>query len=240
VFLGGGGSEIDERPVWSRFLLALGGPKVLYAPQALGDDGQTLSEAERWFREALRTQHPDRSVEISVSRDLAEVDLFEFDGIVFGGGSTSVLRASIARARMDGPIRDFSAAGRPIYGGSAGAIVLGRLIDVSDEQPTTSRSDSTRGLDLLGRLTCICHYRPADSQKVLAYVAARDTAVLALPEDGGAMFDGDGIEALGPAPIDIFRPDGRRLTLDAGERIARESWTQEGTAANTDRGGARG
>jgi dipeptidase E len=236
VFLGGGGSEIAERPVWSRFLQSLAGHRVLYVPQALGADPQVLGDAEGWFREALRRQHPDRRVEISVSRDLSEVDVSAFDGVFFGGGNTPVLRAAIARARMDDAIRAFSRAGKAVYGGSAGAIVLGRLIDVSDEHVTNGPSDSTRGLDLLGGLTCFCHYQAADAQKVLAYVAARQATVLALPEDGGAVFDGEGIEALGAAPIAIFRSsDSVRLTAGTGERIDRESWSSsEGNITETE------
>jgi dipeptidase E len=226
VFLGGGGSEVEERPVWIKFLQTLAGPRVLYVPQALGTDPHVLGEAEEWFREALRCQHPDRRVEISVSRDLSAVDLSAFDGVFFGGGDARVLRAAIARAGMEHAIYAFSRGGKPLYGGSAGAIVLGRLIDRSTAHVSNAPSTSMRGLNLLGGLSCFCHYQPADEQQVLAYAAARHATVLALSEDGGAVFDGECLEALGPAPIAIVRSsDGARLIVAPGQRIDRASWT---------------
>jgi dipeptidase E len=204
LILGGGGDEMQERPVWIRFLNAMQGPRLLYVPLALGSDAIVLSEAARWFRDALHRSCPDRKYAVTVAESWAMVIPHAVDGVFIGGGNTDLLMSSMRRSGADAAIRQVWNTGKPIYGGSAGAIVMGRRIDLPDNESLPDRSMDSLGLDMLGGLCCLCHYSPQRDAQAGAYARAKDVTVLALPEDGGAAFESGTLVALGPQPIVLF------------------------------------
>jgi peptidase E len=217
-YLGGGGSEWEERAVWRRFLDAMRGPQLVYVPVALGTDATVLAGATRWFQEALCRYHSDKAVEVSICRDFALLDPNVGDGVFIGGGNTFALRDAIVSARAERVICQFSEAGKPVYGGSAGATVLGLFVDISDNQENDNPPVNPSGLNLLGGMVCTCHYRPAQDARIESYVITRRCTVLAIPEDSGAIVMPGLIEAIGSSPVTIFGPaEGRKFELVPGQ-----------------------
>lgn len=88
--------------------------------------------------------------------------------------------------------------GRPIYGGSAGAILLGRDIDTARHaDPDDAGLVDTSGLDLAMGYAIWCHYAHADAAHVRAYVRETGNGVIALPERSGLVRRGDSIRVAG-------------------------------------------
>jgi 5'-phosphate synthase pdxT subunit len=144
----------------------------------------------------------------AVLRDLgAEVrevrtpaDLEGLDGLVMPGGESTTMTLGIEREGLAGPLRDFHAAGRPIFGTCAGLIMLDRehlgLMDIVAERNAFGRQlySFESDLDLPGiegppvravfiRAPWIAEHGPA--VEVLAAVdghpvAAREGSLLAI------------------------------------------------------------
>jgi dipeptidase E len=116
-------------------------------------------------------------------------------------------------------LRDFADGGLPIYGGSAGAILLGRDIDIAQhvDSNDVGLSDTT-GLDLALSYAISCHYMPADDSRIRDYVGETGHAVLALPERGGLARTGETMLVVGPEPAKLFGLDSSRL-LERGSTV---------------------
>jgi 5'-phosphate synthase pdxT subunit len=70
-------------------------------------------------------------------------DLEGIDGLVMPGGESTTMTLGIEREGLAGPLRDFHAAGRPIFGTCAGLIMLDRahlgLMDIVAERNAFGR-----------------------------------------------------------------------------------------------------
>jgi 5'-phosphate synthase pdxT subunit len=70
-------------------------------------------------------------------------DLDGLDGLVMPGGESTTMSLGIEREGLAGPLRDFHAAGRPIFGTCAGLIMLDRkhlgLMDIVAERNAFGR-----------------------------------------------------------------------------------------------------
>ena len=66
----------------------------------------------------------------ALGADVAEVrvpaDLLDVDALVLPGGESTTMALGIEREGLRGPLRDFCASGRPVFGTCAGMIILGR------------------------------------------------------------------------------------------------------------------
>jgi dipeptidase E len=106
-----------------------------------------------------------------------------------------------------------------VYGGSAGAILLGRDIDTARHvDPNTPALTDTSGLDLALGYAIWCHYREDDAPRVRDHVRETGNEVIALSERSGLIRDGNTMRVAGYEPATLFGPSGD-LILDVGESI---------------------
>ena len=155
VILAGGGSPAESRPLDERFASWVGAAgRLLYLPIALPEQSPLRLGCEGWVRSVfgplgvtnIQTWYePD----LDAARSNPD-ELKRFDAIYIGGGNTYRLRQILRSREFDGPIADFGRAGGPIYGGSAGAIVLGQDIGVAElaGDPDDFGDADTTGLGL--------------------------------------------------------------------------------------------
>lgn len=68
--------------------------------------------------------------------------LEDLDGLIIPGGESTTIGKLIDRFELRGPIREFAASGRPLWGTCAGMILLAREVD----QDTRARSQPLLGL----------------------------------------------------------------------------------------------
>jgi dipeptidase E len=202
LYLAGGGTPLQERPVLTAFLERIALPEILYIPLALDPDSDSFKNAEAWIDETLGFLHPDKTLKITTAKQGVTIPDIAFGGIFIGGGNTYRLISALKATGLDTIISRHMQAGCALYGGSAGAIVCGQRLNLAGSPPPTS-GDFT-GMNLLGGLSCCCHYSDADIQRVKTYVAAYHSGVICLRENAGILFESGRLTSCGTAPVDIY------------------------------------
>ena len=218
IMLAGGGDERDSRIVDEVFAGWLGEGRLLYLPTALVHPSNKEA-GYRWIQNAFA---PLGVTEIEVWMDLSgktAQDLNRFDGIYIGGGNTFFLLQQIRLRGLDRLLEDFAFSGKPIYGGSAGAIVLGYDITSSAhaDQNIIGLTDYS-GLDLALGHTVWCHFTAEDDPRIQAYVRRTGIPSLAIPEKSGVYRLGDHLHAAGSEPVARYTLQGCTF-FDPGERV---------------------
>ncbi len=201
---GGGGAE-DSRPLDEAFAAWIGPEgRLLYWPVALRGI-RPFPSCLAWIE---TTFAPLGVTRITMWTDLSAHQIAELDafhGVYIGGGNTFSLLAELRESGFDRALRDYALSGGPVYGGSAGAAVLGRDIrTVSHLDANHIGLTDTRGLDLAGGHAIWVHYAPEDDERIQAYVQERRQPVLAISERSGVAIDGDGIRSVGFEPAYRF------------------------------------
>lgn len=111
-----------------------------FSNNAAGNPAVGLLASQGGF-EAHRRAFAAIGVDAREVRTPGEVDTV--DALVLPGGESTTVMKAIERDALAGPIRDFVAAGRPVLGTCAGAIVLDRehlgLLDISCERNAYGR-----------------------------------------------------------------------------------------------------
>lgn len=217
LILAGGGGPMDSLPLDERFASWIGmGGRMLYLPIALPENHPVRANCEEWIRsvfEPLGMANIETWDERRLETPRSKTDeLTRFDAIYVGGGNTYRLLHVIRRHGFDQQLADFGRAGGPIYGGSAGAILLGHDIGVAEiaGDPDDFGDVDQAGLGLTD-FDVLPHYTPAQDDAITARVSRTDRAVLAIPERGGWVIDGGRQFDGGREPVHLFeRRMGRR------------------------------
>jgi dipeptidase E len=148
--------------------------------------------------------------------DLQEVDsLDDYDAVYIGGGNTFNLLEEIKSSRFDLKLSSYIQKGGLVYGGSAGAIILGKDITTSPDKNTTNLA-SFKGLNLLNGFSVWPHYDLKEEQGLQSFLKGKNK-VIAIPEQSGAYVEDNKILNLGNAPIVIFDP--KRKEVKPGQYV---------------------
>lgn len=210
ILLGGGGSERDERPIFELFASWVGASgSVLHLPIASGNAGKANFD---WISSVLNPLgvHRIEMWTTLVNRSPAEIE--KYKAIFIGGGNTYSLLQQLRVAGFGEAIRDFASRGGVSYGGSAGAIVLGRDISTCSylDENTVGLTD-IYGLDLLDGDSIWCHYQPTNDTLIRAHVKRRSSPTIALAETTGIWVRGHReYTPLGSGAVYRFTIDGKR------------------------------
>ena len=135
-------------------------------------------------------------------------ELDEFDAVYIGGGNTFALLAQLRESGFDRYLRAHIQHGMAVYGGSAGAVVLGRDIrTVTHLDRNDVGLTETQGLNLANGHAVWVHYQPQDDDLIRAYVQQYQQPVLAIPERSGTVINKDGLHTVGYEAV--YRFDGQ-------------------------------
>lgn len=206
LILAGGGDAPDSRPL-DKLFAAWTGPhgRMLYLPVALEGSGRSYETCLAWIESVFT---PLGVLKIEMWTDLLRHDADElagFDALYLGGGNTFGLLAQLRESGFDAGVAHFARQGGAIYGGSAGAIVLGRNIMTCAH---LDRNDvglaDTRGLDLVAGHDIWCHYRPDEDARIAEYVREKGRPVLAISERAGVVVQGGELASAGFEPAYRF------------------------------------
>ncbi|MFG3225330.1 Type 1 glutamine amidotransferase-like domain-containing protein [Kitasatospora sp. NPDC048194] len=221
VFLAGGGGAEDSVGIDRAFAARVAGSAVLYVPLAKDLSARDYEAGRDWLRSALEPLGIARIGMWSAgpAPDLAA--LRGYGGVYLSGGDTARLLTVLRTTGALDVLRAYVAAGGALYGGSAGAAVLGRDIGTTAhlDRGVASASD-TRGSDLLGGWSVWPHYRPEEADAAAAWARDHDGGVIALGERGGLVIGPDGVRSSGADAawlVESGRPPRR---LAAGERLS--------------------
>lgn len=211
LMIAGGGGANDSRLLDEKFATAVGPHgRVLYWPFALAPLHQSFDSAYAWFTGVF---NPLGLVNIDMWATLAAhspSELADYDAIYIGGGNTYHLLQHIRAYRFDEALLDFIHSGRPLYGGSAGAAILGSDISTVAHM---DRNDvglvDMKGLNVLRGYAVWCHYMPSDDARIAAFLATTALPLLVLTERAGVDMDGGHLNVVGYDPIICWSPTER-------------------------------
>ena len=210
IALGGGGGAADSRlldEVFARWIGSQG--KLLYLPCAL----RGIRSFESCLEWITITFAPFNITDITMWTDLCEhqaSELDEFDAVYIGGGNTFALLAELRKSGFDHYLREYAGRGKAVYGGSAGAAVLGRDIrTVNYLDRNEVGLVATQGLDLAEGHAIWVHYQPQDDNLIDAYVRQYQQPVLAMSECSGIVIEQEGMRTVGFEPAFRFDRQGK-------------------------------
>jgi len=209
VALGGGGGVSDSRLLDEVFAAWIGSQgRLLYLPCAL----RGIRSFESCLEWITATFAPLKITEITMWTDLSEhqvSELDQFDAVYIGGGNTFALMAELRKSGFEHHLREYVRRNKAVYGGSAGAAVLGRDIrTVSYLDCNEVGLLETKGLDLAMGHAIWVHYQPQDDSLIDAFVRQYQQPVIALSERSGLVIEQDVMRSVGFEPA--FQFDGQR------------------------------
>lgn len=157
IFLGGGGNEGESKLLDKRFVETLDLSKpLIYIPNAMNSIKH--QSCLKWFRSIM---NPFGVTNIEMWNDLRpRHPAADIAGVYIGGGNTVKLLREIREANFDKYLYKMVREGIPLYGGSAGAIILGEDIRTAPEQVSSLESE---GLGVI-KNSFYSHYK-ADNQE---------------------------------------------------------------------------
>jgi dipeptidase E len=201
IFLSGGGSGEKSKNLDLAFINSIKTSKpILYIPLARNSP---YDSCLMWIKTNFRQFNFNNFKMIDNPKMLININLSEYSGIYLGGGNTYKLLKELQKSKFISKLKKYIKGGGLVYGGSAGAIILGK-----DVGTTNSKNEyevvNCRGLDLIGKFSVYCHYKNEDDQRILNYIKSTKNKVLALPEDAGAILDNSKMRIIGPGNLVLF------------------------------------
>ncbi len=204
IFLSGGGSGEKSKQTDLAFLDTIDKTKpVLYVPLARKAPFDSCRE---WIISNFKPLDFSNFRMIESFDELCTLDLSKFSAIYIGGGNTYSLLKGLKESGTLKLLKNYIENNGILYGGSAGAIILGMDIKTSKSKNEVLLEDET-ALSAIYNFSVFCHYKEEDKQKILDYKKQTNNNVIALPEDAGVFIDNEEIRVFGPGSLFIFALD---------------------------------
>lgn len=210
IHLGGGGSEHDEAALWDEVFVP--GRRVSLWPFAT-PTGAARDGSVGWFTRALR-ERGEFTLDVwgldGADGSERTEDLHLSQVVAIPGGNTFDLLHHLRQHDLLQALNEFLDGGGRVYGGSAGAVLLGADITIAEgEDPDDVGVTDTRGLDRVGGAVVRPHYTDALDADLQRWAREHDRVVLALPERSGVVIEGRTARNVGPEPVVVFTPNAR-------------------------------
>mgnify|MGYP000387664151 CR=1 FL=1 len=195
IFLGGGGDTATSFKFDEYFFSCLSShAKILYIPVAMRRGVVGYESCFDWFSGVIGQYSTTKNIDFEMILENDEIkSLNKFEAIYIGGGNTYYLLKYLNHQNRGQSIIEYLQNGGMLYGGSAGAIVLGKDIRTV-EMENDAGSTSSAGLNLLGGKSVLCHYHEGLKINASAMARVLQSPILALPEDSGVVLRGGKLE----------------------------------------------
>ncbi|MBN1792131.1 Type 1 glutamine amidotransferase-like domain-containing protein [Candidatus Woesearchaeota archaeon] len=195
IFLGGGGSTEQSKRLDSIFVKQVGRKPILYIPVAM--ETSDFQPCWDWFIETFSALgiRKERIVMWTNLEGKTVKDLMQFSAVYIGGGNTFKLLKLMRKSGFDKALKQYAKKGI-IYGGSAGAIILGKSIKtaiVLDEN--NEKLEDLNGLCLVN-YSIFCHYKPELNNRIMDL--AKQLDIIAITEESGLIVS-EKIQVVGKA-----------------------------------------
>ena len=204
MFLSGGGDFKDSFELDAKlFSLLDNNSKILYIPVALKRDKIGYESCYDWFSTIISGHSSKKDIDFTMLLENDNMpDFGLYDAIYIGGGNTYRLLDYIYQKDIKKQFLDFIKNGGIVYGGSAGAIIMGKDIRIVEEE-NDKNYKNFMGLNLIQNKSVLCHYRENLDLQIFTFIKQFNSQVLALPENAGLILDASGkiIEIIGKVYI---------------------------------------
>ena len=214
LFLSGGGDAKQTMTLDDMFISSIPrSKKMLYIPVAMPEKHHTFGECFDWFKNAMLLHKLDTLDMWTTLNNKKYSELSAYDAVYIGGGNTFLLLDIVRRSGFDKLLRRYIQSKGVIYGGSAGAIIMGKDIrlagfgdDADKNMVGLKRFD---GLNLVNGYSIRCHYTAKDDIKMKAYIRKTGINTIALKEDAGVIVENSKIEPV--CKVYVFEIDKGRV-----------------------------
>lgn len=218
IYLSGGGNEKQSFLLDKFFFDTL--PKngrFLYIPIALR--GHKLFPTAHLWMKGVVELHERADIQFETVDDPAKYNfeaLKDFGGVYIGGGNTwSLIQELKDSGFVDGLVQYIEAGGQ-VYGGSAGAIMMGNKINTHDDENEVGAQDVS-GLNLLHNFSVACHFKEKESDRFKAWAIDNNLPIICLPEETGLVIEEDVAVCVGTKPCIIYLSDGVKKEIGPEE-----------------------
>ncbi len=218
IYLSGGGNEKQSFPLDKFFFDTLPeNGRFLYIPIALRGH-KLYPTASEWMK-SLVGLHGRMDVQWETADDLSVYDLAslkKFDGIYIGGGNTWSLIKEFRDSGFAHILIEFIKSGGDVYGGSAGAIILGSRVDTHDDENKVSLADVS-GFDQLKGYSVACHFHDKQSDRFKKWAIDAGKPIICLPEETGLIIEQGSARCVGALHCILYFADGTQNEVNPGE-----------------------
>ncbi|KPL58903.1 Type 1 glutamine amidotransferase-like domain-containing protein [Rossellomorea vietnamensis] len=209
LYLSGGGDRDQTLAIDKEFAGELsGGKSLLYLPVAMDPGEISYETCYEWIKSVFA---PFGVKDIAMWEDLRGKtlqDLMRYSAVYIGGGNTFRLMSNILQSDFHVHLSAFKEKGGTIYGGSAGAIVLGSNIATCTHVDDNDVLLKTRnGLSFLDNFSIWCHYEEGNDPLIHQFIQAFHKPIIALSEETGLRILSGRMEVLGTKPAYVFDRD---------------------------------
>lgn len=220
VFLSGGGNEKQSEKLDREFVKYMPHDKrMLYIPIA-SRGRRKFEDCFIWIKNTFSKFDFN---EIDMWTDLSGKSYAELSGygaVYIGGGNTFSLLQEFRKSGFDKLLLKFHNNNGIIYGGSAGAIFLGKDIEVAyfggDSDENIAAITNFNGLNLVRNYAITCHYRKRDDKRIFDYAKKHGIEVVALREEVGLHVFENKIRVIGSVNAILFDENKKtRLDVDS-------------------------
>lgn len=209
LLLCGGGSGVQTALANKKLNEIINHSKpILYIPLAM--KSEKYDSCYEWIKKELKLVDVPYIEMIRSIDELISKNLHDYSALFIGGGNTFKLLNDLKVSGAFSMIEDYINNDGIVFGGSAGAIIFGRDLDACklDDENFVDLED-TKGYDVLGGISLLCHYTNRDEEKdnistkyLLSISDGRK--IIALPEEDTIFLSGSTFTVIGTRPYYIF------------------------------------
>ena len=208
IFLSGGGSGEKSLQLDKKFVQSIGKKKpLLYIPIAIDTQKHPYDQCYKFISNALNPLG-QKNIVMWTEKELKnkkKQDFSRFGGIYIGGGNTFKLLKELKEFGVFEILKQLAKEGIPIYGGSAGAIIMGRTIIPSlYSDPNDAKLSDFSAMNLVKDYDIWCHYVSSMDSEIKKYREKYKMKIIALPENSGLFVTDGAIEVIGPGSAFSF------------------------------------
>ncbi|MGI5846071.1 MAG: Type 1 glutamine amidotransferase-like domain-containing protein [Alphaproteobacteria bacterium] len=197
IFLAGGGGYEDSAELDKIFFENIPeNAKILYCPAAMSSD--RYPSALEWFSGLVRRYHNTAIIDMLIEENVKSRNPDDYNAVFIGGGNTYKLLDFIIKNELDKKLKKYISNDGLIYGGSAGAIILGKNINTASAEDESGCYTNTDGLNLLNDACVACHW-PKHEDYIRNFAIENKFKTYCIPENCGMIFDktGDLVKTIG-------------------------------------------
>ncbi|MBP6974975.1 MAG: Type 1 glutamine amidotransferase-like domain-containing protein [Candidatus Pacebacteria bacterium] len=214
IYLSGGGNEHQSLTLDKFFFNTIkSGGKFLYIPIALR--GHKLFPTANLWMDGILKLHNRTDITFEVMDNPSEYtqdDLEKFDAVYVGGGNTWSLIQELKESEFSELLISYIESGKIMYGGSAGAIILGKRIDTHDDENKQNSKD-VEGFDKLSGYSITCHFKIEDGDRFQSWAVLNKLPIICLPEETGLIVVDNIATCVGEKPCQIYKADGSSVQV---------------------------
>lgn len=193
---------------------------ILYIPFAM--PSEKYPSCYEWIKDELKgIDVPNIDMVVS-GADLFNKNLENYSALFIGGGNTFKLLKDLKDSGSFEKIKVFIENNGIVFGGSAGAIILGQCIDTckyADKNEVDLKD--LMGLDVVSYFSFLCHFTNQDKEKTelnknYLLELSKKEKIIALPEEDTIYYENGKFEIIGNRPFYIFE-EGNMISYNVNQ-----------------------